>query len=123
MTIHIIHSWQNDGGQDEILKQLFLISKQNTKIMALIDDLKAQNTEFAIKIDALQVTVDAEQADIAALLAVNAQVVSDLNDQIAVLQDQIANGATPAQLQELIDANAAIIAKIDAASADVAGTV
>jgi uncharacterized membrane-anchored protein YhcB (DUF1043 family) len=91
--------------------------------MSLIDDLKAQNTILGEKVDSLQAAVDAEQADIAALLATNAQVVSDLTAQNALLQQQLADGATPAQIQEIIDSNAAIIAKIDAASADVSSTV
>jgi uncharacterized membrane-anchored protein YhcB (DUF1043 family) len=123
MTIYVIHSWKGTDQQDEILKQLSLISKQNIKIMALIDDLKAQNTALSTKVDEMQATIDAEQNDIAALLAINAQVVTDLTAQNEALTQQLAAGATPAQLQEVIDSNNAIITKIDAAKADIESTV
>lgn len=57
------------------------------------------------------------------LLSINAQVVSDLTAQNATLTQQLADGASPAQLQDLINANAAIIAKVEATTADVASTV
>ncbi len=107
----------------EILEQLFFIKQQNSKIMALIDDLNGQIAELSTKADALQATVDSEQADIKALLDTNAQVVTDLNTEIASLKEQLANGATPEQLQASIDGITAVAAKIQAASDDVASTV
>ncbi len=121
-TITVIHKTDNTS-DNEISKQLSLILKNQTKIMATIDELKTKVTDLDAKVDSLQSQVDAEQADIAALLATNATVVSDLNAQIAALQEQIANGATPEQLQEVADGLTAIAAKVDAASADVSSTI
>ena len=60
------------------------------------------------KVDELQVTVDAVQAKIEARLLADAAIIADL-------QSQIANGATPEQLQAVVD-------KIEAANVDLAAT-
>ena len=91
--------------------------------MTALEQLQQDVTDLNGKIDAMQIVIDQEQADIAALLANNAQVVTDLNAQIAALNEQIANGATPAQLTAISTELATIAAKVDAASTDVAGTV
>ncbi len=70
--------------------------------MALIDDLNA-------KVDALQASLDNEQAQVAN--AINA-----LNETVAGLQAQLADGATPEQVQALID-------KIGAITTDLEGTI
>lgn len=122
-TITVKHSWVDSEAQNDILQQLLLIKKQNQTIMSQLDDLKAKVSELDTKATTLQQTVDAEQEQIQALLTTNAEVVTGLNQQIATLQDQIANGATPEQLQEVATSLTAISEKIDAASADVASTV
>lgn len=108
---------------DEIFKQLSFIKKQNQKIMANQADLQAKIDELSGKVDSMQQTIDSEQSDIAALLATNAQVVSDLTAQRDALQAIIDAGGTGVDLQPQIDSINAVIAKVDAASADVASTV
>ena len=98
------------------------LKKQNLKIMASLQEALDKANELSTKVDELQATIDAEQADIAALQANNAQVVSDLNAQIAALQAIIdANPGVDAQ--PVIDSLTATIDKINAASADVSSTV
>ena len=74
----------------------------------------ANLTSLNDAIAALQVTVDAEQAQIAELLATNAGVITGLNDQIAILTQQLADGITPEQVQASIDALNAIKADVEA---------
>jgi phage shock protein A len=108
------------GGNENILNQIL----QNTiTIMALIDDLKAKVTTLETQVTELQASVDAEQTQIAELLATNAQVVTDLNAQIAVLNEQIANGATPEQLQEVSNSLTTISDSINTTKTDLEGTV
>ena len=90
-----------------IINFTFKSLKQNKKIMANL-------TELNDAIAALQVTVDAEQAQIAELLATNAGVITGLNDQIAILTQQLADGITPEQVQASIDALNAIKADVEA---------
>lgn len=108
---------------DGIVELLTTILNNQTTIMALIDDLKAKQVELETKIDGLQTSLDTEQAQIAALLETNAQVVTDLNTQIATLQAQIAAGATPEQLQEVINGFTAISEKLTTTQSDLEGTV
>jgi len=75
--------------------------------MASIKDLQDKVTE-------LQATVDAEQAQIAELLAANAGVIVDLTTQITALQEQLANAATPEAIQGVIDGLNAIKADVEA---------
>jgi len=105
---------------DENIKQLLI---NQLKIMSAIDDLKTQASGLQTQVTDLQTTLDAEQAQIAELLNLNAQVVSGLNEQIAALQAQIANGATPEQLQEVADSLTAISAGIATVRTDLEGTV
>ena len=107
--------------EGEILKQLSIIQKQNLKIMAITDDLKASVDKLTAKVDELQTAIDTDQAS-------DAQVVSDLtsaNDAlkatVADLQAQLATVPDPTALQASIDSINATIAKVESASADVAG--
>jgi len=77
--------------------------------MASIEELNAA-------VATLKETVDAEQAQIAELLATNAAVITGLNEQIAALQTQLAGAATPEAIQAVIDGLTAI-------KTDVEGTV
>lgn len=108
---------------DGIVQLLTTILNNQTTIMALIDDLKTQVTGLQTQVTDLQTAVDAEQAQIAALLETNAQVVTDLNTQIATLQAQVAAGATPEQLQEVIDGLTTISGNIATTKTDLEGTV
>jgi len=72
--------------------------------------------ELNDKVTELQAAVDAEQAQIAELLATNASVIVDLNTQITALQEQLAGAATPEAIQAVIDG-------LNSIKADVEGTV
>lgn len=76
--------------------------KQIKIIMEKLDELSA-------KVDALQVALDAEQAQIAAAI-------DGLSATIVALEAQLADGATPEAVQVIID-------KVDAIKADLEGTV
>lgn len=105
---------------ENILNQIL---QNQIQIMALIDDLKLKVTDLETKVADLQTSVDNEQAQIAELLATNAQVITDLNTQIATLQAQVAAGATPEQIQELINGITTIIGNLDTTKTDLEGTV
>lgn len=105
---------------DDQLNKLLI---NQLKIMALIDDLKTQVTGLQTQVADLQSTVDAEQAQIAALLETNAGVVTDLNNQIVALQQQIANGATAEQLQEVINSLTNVTGSLATTKADIENTV
>jgi hypothetical protein len=64
---------------------------------------------LSAKVDALQVALDVEQAQIAAAI-------DGLSATIADLQAQLADGATPEAVQAIID-------KVEAVKADLEGTV
>jgi hypothetical protein len=68
--------------------------------MTKVDDLNA-------KVDALQAAVDADQAS-------DAKVVADLQAEVDLLKGELANGASPEQLD-------ALATRLDAIAADVAG--
>lgn len=87
---------------DEETKKLIIgIAKTQKKIMASVQEL----TDL---VDGLQVSVDALQAQVATTITA-------LDATIADLQDQLANGATPAQVQALVD-------KLTATKADLEST-
>lgn len=127
MNIHIYHHIGDDKEEKDfrkkVLELLFVNNQNQTTIMALIDDLKTQVSDLKQGQTDLQATVDAEQAQIAALLETNAQVVSDLNAQIAVLQAQVANGASPEQLTEVITSLTEMKDSLATTKADIEGTV
>lgn len=111
------------GNNQDILNLLNQILQNQITIMALIDDLKTQIAGLQQQATDLQTSLDAEQAQIAALLETNAQVVTDLNTQIATLQAQLEGSANPAQLQEVIDSITAIRDSITTTKTDLEGTV
>jgi chromosome segregation ATPase len=121
--IKIEYHYHNHVDTAEILSLLNIIKLQNHKLMALIDDLKTQVADLKHQTTDLQASVDAEQAQIQALLDSNAQVVTDLNTQIATLQAQVAAGATPEQLQVVIDGLTSVKDSISTTKADIEGTV
>lgn len=111
------------GGDEDIIILLNKIIQNQSTIMALIDDLKAQIAGLQQQATDLQTSLDTEQEQIAALIATNAQVVTDLNTQIATLQAQLEGSANPAQLQEVIDSIAAIRDSLTTTKTDLEGTV
>lgn len=110
-----------DTGLDN--EKLNQILQNQTQLMALIDDLKTQVSGLQTQVTDLQATIDAEQAQIQQLLDTNAQVVTDLNTQIATLQAQVAAGATPAQLQEVINSLTTVTDTLATSKTDLEGTV
>jgi uncharacterized protein YlxW (UPF0749 family) len=107
---------QGDDNTGQIIKHL-------NKIMSDIATLQASVDGLNEKVNTLQATVDAEQAQIAQLLNLNASVVQSLNDQIAALQAQLASAPTPEQIQGVIESLEGTKASIEAATADIAGTI
>lgn len=108
------------GENENILNKIL---QNQITIMAAIDELKEKVTGLETQVTDLQTTVNAEQEAIAALLASNAQVVTDLNTQIATLQAQVAAGASPEQIQEVINGIATISSNITTTKEDIEGTV
>jgi len=116
---------RHDSELQEIRNSLSLILKQNKKIMATVQELKDQVADLNSKVDDLQTSLDAEQAQIQGLLDTNAQVVTDLNAKIVELQAIIDAGgsATPADLQAISDGIKTATDKIATEKADLEGTV
>lgn len=108
---------------NDVSEKINQILQNQITIMALIDDLKAQITGLQTQATELQTTLDAEQEQIAALIATNASVVTDLNNQIATLTEQLAGSANPTQLQEVIDGIIAIRDSLTTTKTDLEGTV
>ncbi len=104
----------------EILEQLLLINKNQSKIMSQIDDLNLKISDLDTKVDGLQVSIDADQAS-------DAQVVSDLTAANVVLKGTISDleaqlaALNPAAIQTAIDKINSVIIKVDAATVDVSG--
>ena len=99
------------------------IIKKLNKIMASIQELQDQVTALDANVTTLQEKVDAEQAQIQALLDVNAQVVADQNATIATLNDLLSQSATPEQIQGVIDSVTATRDRVVAITQDVSDTI
>lgn len=106
---HVLHS---------IIYKLNIIMADSAQIKQQVADLNA-------KVTALQASVDAEQESINALLATNAQVVTDLNAEIARLNAIIAAGGTvtPEDLQLISDGIQTAMDQLATTQADLEGTV
>ncbi len=114
ITVNHYHHFTGDHSS-EILKQLYIIQKQNLKIMAANDDLLA-------KIESLQTTVNDVQQKLADALAAKDALIASQQAQLdalgaakVALEAELANSVTP-------DQTTAVIAQIDAVIADVAST-
>lgn len=92
-------------------------------IMAQSDEIRAELVGAKEDIANLQATVDAEQAQLTALLDTNAGVVTTLNERIADLEAQLAESQDPTVLQEAIDGLKEIRASIVTAREDISSTV
>ncbi len=99
MDIHVYLHNHDEERLALIVRELGAIIKGQERIMALLDDLKAGEAALFGAVDALIAQSTTQ------------------NEQIAALQAQIAAGtpATAADLQAIIDADAAELAKIKAA--------
>lgn len=91
--------------------------------MANLQQLKDQVADLQSQVVDLQTSVDLEQAQIQALLETNAAVVQDLNEQIDALEAQLADSASPEQIQEVIDSLVAVRDSIATTKADIEATV
>lgn len=108
-----------------IFVSLFKInSKQNTMATG-IAELKTQVADLNTKVDELQTSLDAEQQQLADLLALNAQVVTDLTAEKDRLQAIIDAGGviTPEDLAELSAGITTATDKLATTKADLEGTV
>jgi len=123
ITVNDNNNAPGDGDIKEIFAALKQILNNQLIIMGAIDDLKAQGEALQTQVNDLQASLDAEQAQIQQLLDINAGVVTDLNNQITVLQEQIANGATAEQLQGVATTLSNISASIATTKADLEGTI
>ena len=95
------HHYFHCENETDILKQLSLIFKNQEK---MADELATLTTAVAD----LQTSLDTKQADIAAAIAAFEKTIADLTAQLS-------GGATPAQLQTIIDS-------VTAAKADLEST-
>lgn len=72
--------------------------------------------ELETKADELQTALDAEQQQVADLIAQKDAAIAGLNETIANLEQQVADGGTPEQRQAVLD-------KLNAIKADLEATV
>lgn len=72
--------------------------------------------ELSAKVDELQVALDAEQQEVADLIAARDAAITTLNATVADLQAQVASGGTEADRQAVID-------KLNSAITDLQSTV
>lgn len=116
MATHYHFHYGNEAEYKKIIKKL-------NKIMASIQELQDQVTALDATVTNLQEKVDAEQAQIQALLDTNAAVVSDLNAQIANLEDLLSQAATPEQIQGVIESVTATRDRVVSITQDVSDTI
>lgn len=102
-TININVEPGSSGGNDQILNVLKTILNNQSLIMSAIDDLKTKAENLQTQVNDLQTSLDNEQAQVQQLLDTNAAVVTDLNNQITALKEQLANGATAEQIAGVAD--------------------
>jgi len=72
------------------------------------------NAEIKALADQLQISLDAEQAQVAALLQQKDDAIAALNTTIATLQGQVADGGTAEERQAIIDELTATKADLEA---------
>ena len=114
LTVHHHHHFHVENNA-ELHQQLSLIFKNTKTIMTQVEELKAVSDSLSTKVDTLQLAIDTDQAS-------DAQVVSNLKDQIAVLEAAAGASATdPMVIKGVIDSMNATISKIEASTSDVAG--
>ena len=121
MGLHIYHHVIFDQSESEINQYNIITTKLN-QIMGLSEDLTAKVAELSTKVDTLQTAVDTEQEQIAALLATNAAVVTELNTQISNLQSIIDGSVGGEVAATVLTSVQESIAKLEAAQADLEAT-
>lgn len=65
--------------------------------------MAVSNKDLSDKVDELQVALDAEQQQVADLLAQKDATITTLNQTITELQQQVADGGTPEERQAILD--------------------
>lgn len=120
-VMHI--EYHNHVDLAEVLHKLNHIIQHQHTIMATIQELNQKVADLGAQVTDMQATIDAEQQQITDLLAHNAQVVTDLNVQIATLTAQVAAAPTPEQLQGVVDGLQSISDNIATEKSDIEGTV
>lgn len=113
---------QPSTGEDVIILLKNIINNQ-TLIMTAIEELKGQVAGLETQVTDLQTALDTEQAQIQQLLDNNASIVSSLRGQVDTLTQQLANGATAEQIQEVSNSLSTIANSIATTKADLEGTV
>lgn len=86
----------------------FLLGERLERILHNTECIMADIQSLQNKVDELQAAVDADQA-------ADAQVVADLQAEVDRLKGELANGATPEQIQAIVD-------RLETIKNDVAGT-
>lgn len=76
------------------------------------------NAEFSAKVDELQEALDAEQQQVADLLAEKNSTIETLNGVITDLQGQVADGGTAEQRQALLDKMNSLLTDLKSTVAD-----
>lgn len=124
MKMHIhIHVHQESNELKEVLSTVNKIHKNQITIMTKLEELQKQFDDQTAKIEKLQNSLDSEQDQIKAAIEGLKAVKADLEAQIQILKDQIANGATPEQLQGFIDTATASNTRLDEITTDLEGTI
>ena len=88
----------------------YSLGRDMARLFTLVEGIMATVAELNAKVDALQVSLDTEQAQIADAIATLTQAVADLQAQVD------AAAADQAQIQEVAD-------KLDALKTDLEGTI
>lgn len=114
IEVHVKNIGSHEGGQ--------IINLLNN-VMNELQTLTAKVNELNTKVVEMQSTIDSEQAQVAALIAQRDAAIATLTEQKAALEEMLANGANPAQLQSLSDSIDGTIAGLNAAKEDIASTV
>lgn len=99
------------------------LEKLKKEIMQELDQLKEQVGILNTKADQLQTSLDAEQAQVKALLDNNASVQQELNNKINDLTTQLNNAAKPEDILAVVNDVKAISDKIDTTRVDLEGTI
>lgn len=109
-----INSCHCQGNQNSSFETLIL--EHLKEILMSLQTLSKEVGELRTQVTDLKAAIDTEQQQVA-------DAVGRLNTTIATLQEQIANGATPQQLQAVADEIVAVRNDLAAAKEDLASTI
>lgn len=107
----------------EIFEKLNLIIQNQKTMSEVLDQLTADLAEAKAAQVVLQASVDTMQSGIDSLLAASAEQIATLETRIAELEALLANGASAAELQPIIDGLKEMKVSIEATKADVESTL